>query len=318
MTIPSVLIVTSTFQRSQLLLQAGRSVLNQVYPHWRWHIIDDCSQDDGRTQWVIKLLVKLDSRISSSRSPYNIGAGDAKRPYMMNATSDYLVSLDDDDYWEPQFLSFLVGVGEIVKEKPVIFSDCWAVTSKGYRYWDCSKGKPFPNILPSCAVMRTKEYIKVGGWNPRLKDYHAEAELYIKMGGFHKLHHVRLPLVYWRDSDNAMSKNPIKSGKGLVTLVAMHPEMPKTQQALYIARAGLHFIEGGDKLTGQALFIHGLQLYPLTLEAIVGLVMSQVSSKGVVMLGNLYRKYLGMKNKVYKEVPPQWWKGKYNDIRQRS
>lgn len=308
MTEASVLIVTSTFKRPLQLLRAGHSIIGQKYNKWRWHIVDDCSNDDGWTESAIRELKRLDSRISSSYNSINCGATDSKRPYMMNATSDYLASLDDDDWWEDAFLSILVRTGQMQKRATIVYSDCWAVNDRGYRYWDCSKGKPFPNILPSCAVMRTRNYIDAGGWDVRLKDYHAEAELYIKVGGPSRLHHVKLPLAYWSDNSSTMSKNPLKSGKGLVMLVSMHPEMSNKDKATYLARAGLHFTEGGDSLTGEALFHEAIKTYPLNLEGLSGYIANKISSKVVVLLGQIYRKWLGMSSRVYKVVPPQWWK----------
>lgn len=97
-----VSIVTSTYNRSNLIGKAIESVLNQTIKMWEYFIVDDGSTD--KTRKIVKKYADKDRRIhyiNKGKQPYytyvrNIG--------IEQATAPYLCFLDDDNWWEPTFL----------------------------------------------------------------------------------------------------------------------------------------------------------------------------------------------------------------------
>ena len=96
-----VSVVIPTFNRSQALLRAVKSVQNQSYQELEILIVDDASTDD--TQEAVYAL--NDSRIKYFRHEKNLFAGAARNTGMDAAQGEYIAFLDSDDTWYPDKLS---------------------------------------------------------------------------------------------------------------------------------------------------------------------------------------------------------------------
>lgn len=96
---PTVSILISTFNRSQLLPRAINSVLSQTLSDLELVIIDDCSQDN--TKEVVKKFT--DKRIRYYQNKTNVGSAYGDRAHMRRFVYDlmqgkYFLYLCDDDY----------------------------------------------------------------------------------------------------------------------------------------------------------------------------------------------------------------------------
>jgi len=146
-----VSIVMSTYNRTHSLPRAIKSILEQTFKDWDLTIIDDCSTDGTKI-----FLSRIASRIATEIpmvvifNKQNLGSL-CKNKYMLEARGDYIAILDDDDQWEPTYLEELVKALDENSQYGLAYCDAYRVDEKNnVRYWDSSKGKPFPNILPSC------------------------------------------------------------------------------------------------------------------------------------------------------------------------
>ena len=94
---PLVSVVIPTFNRSELVARAIRSVREQTYSNLEIIVVDDASRDD--TQKVVTGM--SDARIRYIRHETNRGGSGTRNTGIRAATGEYIAFLDDDDEWEP-------------------------------------------------------------------------------------------------------------------------------------------------------------------------------------------------------------------------
>jgi hypothetical protein len=100
----AVTVVVPTFARPAYLEQAIRSVVAQDWSDWQLTVYDDGGLPQTRA--VIESFA--DARISHHVNISRLGVGGNKLAGWQAVTTRYFANLDDDDVWEPRFLSTLV------------------------------------------------------------------------------------------------------------------------------------------------------------------------------------------------------------------
>ncbi|MBR2427204.1 MAG: glycosyltransferase family 2 protein, partial [Lentisphaeria bacterium] len=96
-----VSIITPAYNAERFMAETLESVLNQTYPLWELLVIDDGSKDS--TPDILKKYAEKDSRIIPIRQE-NAGSSAARNNGIRQAKGRYIVLLDADDLWEPEFL----------------------------------------------------------------------------------------------------------------------------------------------------------------------------------------------------------------------
>ena len=91
---PEVSIITATFNRSEFLMRAVKSVLNQSFQNWEQIIIDDGSTD--QTKEILKPLIKQNDNIKYHYQQ-NQGFAAACNAGFKIANGKYIALLDSDD-----------------------------------------------------------------------------------------------------------------------------------------------------------------------------------------------------------------------------
>ncbi len=99
-----VSIVTRTKDRPLLVWRSMESVLNQSHENWVHIIVNDGGKADILQGIVDKYLPRYRGRLKIIQNPESLGAGPALNVGMKAADSDYVITHDDDDSWEPEFL----------------------------------------------------------------------------------------------------------------------------------------------------------------------------------------------------------------------
>ena len=108
---PMVSVVMPTHNRSVLLSRAIDSVLKQTYQDFELVIVDDASTDE--TQYMLKFYKKMNpGKIVVHRNAYNLGVSESRNIGNKLARGKYIVVLDSDDYFLPDFLDNTVGYME--------------------------------------------------------------------------------------------------------------------------------------------------------------------------------------------------------------
>ncbi|WP_018479669.1 glycosyltransferase family 2 protein [Pontibacter roseus] len=98
---PLVSVIIPTYKRSEFILRALKSVINQTYKNIEILIVDD---NNGNNEHRIKTKLKLESYIKSGLVTYiehnqNKGLSAARNTGIQESKGTYLAFLDDDDEW---------------------------------------------------------------------------------------------------------------------------------------------------------------------------------------------------------------------------
>ena len=101
-------IVVSAFNVEKYVEKSINSILNQTYSDIELIIVEDCSVD--QTLDIIKSFT--DPRIKLIKNSSNLGAGYSRKIGIEHTTGDYIITIDSDDWLEPQFLENLLSKSE--------------------------------------------------------------------------------------------------------------------------------------------------------------------------------------------------------------
>ena len=105
---PLVSIITRTKNRPRLLARTLDSVLAQTCADWQWVVVD--VGDAGATQRVIEARSsELGGRVLSLAIPDSAPISVLSNAGIRASQSRFIVILDDDDTWTPDFLEKMVG-----------------------------------------------------------------------------------------------------------------------------------------------------------------------------------------------------------------
>jgi glycosyltransferase involved in cell wall biosynthesis len=131
---PLVSVVVPSYNVEKYLGECVESVLNQTYSNWEMIIVNDGSQDN--TLECAQKYADEDQRITVINQK-NGGVSAARNAGLFAAKGKYIVFLDGDDYWRPEFLAKLTEAIERSGKKIAycgynrLYSNGWIRT---YRY----------------------------------------------------------------------------------------------------------------------------------------------------------------------------------------
>ncbi len=166
-----VTVVTTVYNRENYIAHSINSVLQQSYKHWKLHIIDDASNDN--TAEIIKSYL-VDPRIKYTYLSKNQGAGHALNVALSSIDTPYFITLDSDDWLDPEALEILVTeMQNQPKSTSLIYGNMvsWEETGQNLIQLEVKKFKPFSDkydfifypYMPCPRFFRTKAVKKVGG-----------------------------------------------------------------------------------------------------------------------------------------------------------
>ena len=208
---PTISIITSTYNRSKKLERAIKSVLAQSYGDFEYLIIDDCSTD--QTEKLVRKYTKKDKRIRYFKTEKNSGH-DAlpKNIGFKNATGEYIAFLDDDDEWFPDTAKILYKYMKHTKAD-MVYGDYIIYDSSGKKSvgWSLNFSlqtlTQFNYITTGCGFIKRDAILAVGGMNenvPRFKDWNLWLRL-AKAG--YNIIHIPIPtLKLYTMNDDSISK----------------------------------------------------------------------------------------------------------------
>jgi glycosyltransferase involved in cell wall biosynthesis len=124
---PLVSVIIPTYDRFEYLRVAIESVLQQTYPHLEIIVADDCSPQNPQA-----LIDSFhDPRLTLHRHATNLGNGPNIANAFLLAQGKYVASLNDDDYWHPNFIATLIQPLEANLDVAVAFCDHYIVNADG-------------------------------------------------------------------------------------------------------------------------------------------------------------------------------------------
>jgi glycosyltransferase involved in cell wall biosynthesis len=174
-----VTIVIPVFNHENILGLTLESVLNQTYTIYHCIIVDDCSTDSSVD--LARKYQEADTRFQVVENSTNSGACRCRNTGLAMAQSEYVVFLDSDDIWLPQFLETMLA--SLKKAKSFGAAACQALIYEnkigdlcGTRFAGVSEPINLERYLQeevawitSCMLWKTSEIRKIGGFADHLK-----------------------------------------------------------------------------------------------------------------------------------------------------
>lgn len=90
-------VIMPTYKRGEMITEAINSVLTQTYENYEIVIVNDCSPDN--TEDIIKKHYGSNPKVKYYRNSQNSGAGVSRKNGYLQSLGEYLVFMDDDDYY---------------------------------------------------------------------------------------------------------------------------------------------------------------------------------------------------------------------------
>lgn len=116
-------VIIPVYNAAPYLVRSVNSVINQTFPNWELILVDDGSKDSSGQ--ICDEFAQRDSRVRVVHQE-NAGAGAARNDGIKQASGEYIVFVDSDDFIEPDYLALLSKHSE-----DLVFIDVDRVDSKG-------------------------------------------------------------------------------------------------------------------------------------------------------------------------------------------
>ncbi|MEO1054221.1 MAG: glycosyltransferase family 2 protein [Bacteroidota bacterium] len=176
-----VSVIMATYNRSNIIGYAIKTVINQVYTDWELLVIGDhCTDDTGK---VVNEFG--DSRVTFFNLPENIGEQSGPNNFGLDqAKGDYIAFLNHDDLWFPDHLSSLVAC--IEENNAGLVYAWWNPVSAGPHHFkpmmiDPDHNYTLQTFVPASAWLFDKEIInKVGKWRSFKEIYDIPSQDWLK------------------------------------------------------------------------------------------------------------------------------------------
>ena len=180
-------IIIPCYNDAQYIEQSVQSALDQTYPYKEIIVVDDGSNSETKA-----VLKKIEPKISQLITQENQGQSTARNVGIKAASGDFILVLDSDDYFEPNFCEEAVAV---LKEN----LDIKIVTSHLRRFKDDKTLNIFipaggdistfilQNGATGSAMFRKSDALAIGGYDVLMRKGFEDWEFYIRLlanGGY--------------------------------------------------------------------------------------------------------------------------------------
>ncbi|MGK7389601.1 MAG: glycosyltransferase family 2 protein [Candidatus Cyclobacteriaceae bacterium M2_1C_046] len=211
---PTVSIITATYNSEKYITETIKSVINQSYTDWELLITDDFSTDN--TTSIIKKFVENDSRIKLFKLPKNSGPAIARNNSIKNSTGKYLAFLDSDDLWLPHKLLKQIEFINLNPTCALFYSSYNYINSDGeiIAFQGVPEKLTYKDLLKSCSIgcLTAVVNINVTGkiYMPVIKK-RQDFALWLKiLRTYDYALGLREPLAHYRTGGNSISSNKLK------------------------------------------------------------------------------------------------------------
>lgn len=123
-----VTVIVTVFKRVEFLRESLESALAQTFDSYEIIVTDDADSDAAK---AICESVNRPDRIRYRSNKHRLGIALNLRVAILEARGKYIAVLNDDDYWEPNFLDRLVLPLEQDSRRVLAFSDHWVMLGDG-------------------------------------------------------------------------------------------------------------------------------------------------------------------------------------------
>lgn len=211
---PLVSVVIPTYNRIHSLPASVESVLKQTYENLELIIMDDGSGDG--TEAYVKSIA--DERVRYQKSDVNMGPSAARNKGAELASGEYLAFQDSDDEWLPDKLEKQMKV-MLAGDNALVYcefglhrnGELLAIIPPRKIPYQEKQGSLFsylllyPLISTQTILIKTRDFIEMGGFNETLKAYE-DFEFTLRFSQNHKIGFVENALVKVNSLPGSVSK----------------------------------------------------------------------------------------------------------------
>ena len=296
---PLVTIYITNYNYGKYLQKSIESVLNQTFKNFELIIIDDGSTDSSKS------IISKFKNNSKIRVVYqkNKGLNQSNNLALKISKGRFIIRLDADDWLDIRALEILVNAIKKDNEIGLVFPDYYEVDEEGeiiniIRRHDFSKVTLHDQAAHgACTLIRKSFLQKMGGYD---KTFFCQDgyDLWIKFIDKYKIKNINLPLFYYRQHTNSLSKNFDKIIKTRSEIIKKKLKKKKKYNNKAIAIISVR----GLKINPKSYVMTKIAKKPLLFWSIDTLLKSKRISKVIVttpdenIIKKLKRKY---KNKIF-------------------
>ncbi|MEE3419043.1 MAG: glycosyltransferase, partial [Methanosphaera sp.] len=208
---PLVSIIMPVYNRENYISNAINSVLNQSYKNFELILIDDSSTDN-----TVNIINEFkDDRIRLLKNKSNMGVSKSRNIGLKESKGKYIMYLDSDNDWEPDYLKATVGAFETIPDADALYSGQYVYEEnkdnlKFIRYGTINKGllKNRNYVDLNCFSHTRKIYEKEGGFDEKLSRF-VDWDLILKYMTNGKMYSIPFVLsnYYFNIAENSISSN---------------------------------------------------------------------------------------------------------------
>lgn len=205
--------IIPTYKRSDTLLRAVDSILNQTYPNYEILVVDDNEPDDKFSLEVQnKLNTLTDERVHYLQQEKHINGAAARNFGIKHSKGEYIAFLDDDDEWLPKKLE------KQINTLKNLDSSYGAVTCLATIYKNGKKVRTTPPYTESNlhkkvlehsvsiftdTVLFKKTYLDKAGYFNESLQRHQDLQLFVDFLANYKMKPMNIPLVNIHTDDSS-------------------------------------------------------------------------------------------------------------------
>lgn len=230
---PLVSVIIPTFQRSEYLIRAIESVINQTYQNIEIIVVDD---NDGEDDYRNQTKKNLENYIQQKNIRYlmhdrNKGLPSARNTGINNSNGEFIAFLDDDDEWLETKIEKQIALFEKLDDSYGIIGSFWKVINefdnteriRTLKYkGDLSKILALNHFSPPSMVMVKRRYLdEVQSFDENFR-WREDIELYYRLSFVCKFDYVEEVLVNYYQHPNALSTNFEKKLSAVIQYLEKH------------------------------------------------------------------------------------------------
>ncbi len=125
---PVVSVLVTVYKRTQFISCALESVLNQTFRDYEIIILDDSGTSICKD--ICKSFLGM-GHVHYHANSQTLGVARSLRDGIKDSKGEFVAILNDDDYWEPDFLTSLLPPLQADSRRVLAFSDHWLMNANG-------------------------------------------------------------------------------------------------------------------------------------------------------------------------------------------
>jgi glycosyltransferase involved in cell wall biosynthesis len=228
--LPLVSVIIPTYRRSEFLVRAIRSVVNQTYKNIEIIVVDDNDAEDSFHLDTKQKMEEFAHRVHYIKHDENKGVVQARNTGILEAKGEYIAFLDDDDEWLVHKIELQVDLLNALPDDYGLVYCGYKVISEGdfeqiikpkFR-GDLSQVLGLNHIGSPSLVLCKKEYVKlVGGFDDRIV-YREDLDFFYKLSRICQFDFVKAPLVNYYLHEGSKSKNSHLRLEGMISFLNLY------------------------------------------------------------------------------------------------